>query len=397
MSEIKTLKWSRQFPEGSVTEKLSKDHPVSIKWGIDPTTPHLHLGHFVALRQLKRFQDGGHVVDLVIGDFTAQIGDPSGRDSTRPILSKEAVADNALRLATQIRRFLNPDLTRFYSNSSWLDEVALSSLLRDVFSRVTLNQLLHKNNFHERFKDNSPITMAELTYPLMQAWDSVILKTDIELGGQDQMFNIAAGRDLQASHHQPQQAGFLLPILTGLDGKEKMSKSKNNTVNIDDTPQDMFGKIMSISDQMMSEWFPLLTDLSEEEIAVQLDVNKTHPRDAKAFLAWNVVSQIHSSTIASEAKAEFDRVFKKHEFQQPVGAIIIQKATKLANVIKDCQFAESVTKARKLIEQGAVRLDGIKVSDVNFEVVPSNDKSLLTVGKRHATTLVGFQPVAAVV
>lgn len=347
--------------EPELLQKLSLGRPLRVKLGVDPTSTDLHLGHTLLLQKLRQFQQLGHEAILIIGDFTAMIGDPSGRSVTRPQLTHAQVLANAESYRAQAFQILDPNKTRTVFNGEWFQAMSFSEVIR-LNSRVTLQQLLQREDFKARVAAEQPIGAHEIQYPIMQGWDSVQIQADVELGGTDQLFNILVGRDLQKEEGQPQQVVFLMPILEGLDGVQKMSKSLRNYVGINEPPNEMFGKLMSISDELMSRYYPLL--LGRELPAVE------HPMTAKKKLAREIVATYHSAAAGEQALADWDRRFSEKrldqaelpEFQPPPG-----ESNLISLVVAAYQAAFGLTKsrgdARRLVEQGSVQLDGEKLRD----------------------------------
>lgn len=365
-------------------KKLATGSQLRIKLGMDPTAPDIHLGHAVVLRKLRQFQDLGHKAVLIIGDYTARIGDPTGRDTTRPVLNEADIEANAKTYLEQAGLILDLAEDRFELrfNSQWLKKLSFADTL-SLTGYFTVQQMLHRENFKNRMDAGKEIVVTEFMYPIMQAYDSVVVQADVELGGTDQTFNNLRGRDLMGKNGLPPQVVMVLPILVGLDGTEKMSKSKNNYVGLTDNPNDMFGKLMSIPDQLMDNYFTLLTALPRTEIDALLDQEKTHPRDAKETLAKNIVAQFHDGNAAEAAAAEFRSRFAE-------GALPSDLETKavagsdwpLANLIAEVGFAASNGEARRLIKQGAVTWGEEKPDDPAAHVTVTSGPTLLKVGKR---------------
>jgi tyrosyl-tRNA synthetase len=345
--------------EQDLLEKLKLGRPLNVKLGVDPTAPDIHLGFTVALQKLRQFQDLGHVAVLIIGDFTAMIGDPSGRSVTRPQLTHDQVMQNAKSFQEQAYKILDPQRTRTVFNGEWFEVMTFEEIIK-LNSRVTLQQLLQREDFKQRFDNGLPIRAHEVQYPIMQGWDSVMVKADIEIGGTDQLFNILIGRDLQKEEGLPQQVVFLMPLLEGLDGVQKMSKSLGNYVGISEPPTEMFGKLMSISDKLMERYYLLL---------LGKDVPEVHPMDAKKQLAREIVARYHSMEAADAALEEFNVRFSKRDLAhaelpefsaQGVPSDIVSIVVAAYNTF---QIARSRGDVRRLIEQGSVQLNGEKLSD----------------------------------
>jgi len=370
-----------------LTERLAAaadaGHPLRVKLGMDPTSPDIHLGHSVVLRKMRQFQDLGHKAVLIIGDYTARIGDPSGVNKTRPVLSPEQIDQNAETYFAQAEKILDtsPEKIEIRHNSEWLAKLSFAEVLQ-LASKKTVAQMIQRDSFRNRLDAGQDVFLQELLYPIMQGYDSVVIEADVELGGTDQTFNNLVGRDLQKAYGQPPQIVMILPILIGLDGVEKMSKSKGNYVGVTDEPNDMFGKLMSIPDALMDNYFTLLTDLPRERIDELLTPDKTHPRDAKASLGRLVVEQYHGRDAAAAAAAEFDRVFAQRDAPTDMPEIPISPGPiSIVRLITAAGFAKSKGEARRLIRQNAVSINGEKVTDINAEVTPPAG-AVLRVGKR---------------
>jgi tyrosyl-tRNA synthetase len=339
--------------EEDLLEKLKRGKPLLVKTGFDPTAPDLHLGHAVLLRKMKHFQDLGHKVIFLIGDFTGMIGDPTGRSVTRKPLTREEINENAETFKAQVFKILDPEKTIIDFNRRWLGEMNFEDVIR-LCAKYTVAQILERDDFAKRLKNGIPISIHEILYPLAQAYDSVALRADVELGGTDQKFNLLVGRELQRQFDQEPQVILTTPLLEGLDGVEKMSKSMNNYVGITEPPSTMFGKIMSISDELMYRYYLLLTDLSVAQIE---EVKKKHPRQAKEELAKIIVRDFHSQEAADEAAEEFRRVFSEKQLPDELESHIVQSGNYSAiALIRDCGLVPSNSEARRLIRQGAVSL-----------------------------------------
>ena len=361
-----------------LAKKLSSGKKLRVKFGADPTSRDLHIGHSVVLSKLRQFQDLGHTVVLIIGDFTAQVGDPSGRDSTRPVLDHETVANNAKTYTEQAFKVLVPEKTEICFNSEWLkpflsNPAAGVSEFIVTAKNVTISRLLEREDFRARMKAETPVSLLEIFYPVFQGYDSVAVKADIELGGQDQIFNLLMGRDLQKLNGQEPQVVMTMPLLLGTDGERKMSKSYGNYVALNDLPNDMYGKIMSVSDALMYSYYELLT--SEDTAAVKAG----HPMEAKKKLAGLITARYHGSEQAASARDHFEQVFSRKELPGDMEVFRAEKAGKLSSLMVAAGLAKGMNEARRLIDQGAVRLDGEKISeDVLFE--PKD--CVLQVGRR---------------
>lgn len=356
--------------------------PMRIKLGLDPTAPDIHLGHTVVLRKLRCFQDLGHVGVVIIGDYTARVGDPSGANKTRPVLSGDEIRANAETYFAQAGKILDtsPKKLEVRYNSEWLAELSFADVIR-LTSQMTVARMLERDTFDLRYKSNMPIGIHEFLYPLMQGYDSVVIEADVEIGGTDQTFNNLVGRQLQENAAQQKQLVMTLPILVGLDGVEKMSKSKNNYIGIMDKPNDMFGKIMSISDDLMPNYFTLLTDVPKDQIAVLTDGGKTHPREAKVLLGKTIVAEFYDSDAADAAAAEFDLVFAQKNAPTDMPEFSAPNMSNIVELILIAGFAESKGQARRLVRQNAVSIDDVKIADIDAEV-KLTDGAILRVGKR---------------
>lgn len=370
--------------EDELVERLASDRPLRIKAGFDPTAPDLHVGHTVLVNKLRQFQDLGHHVYFLIGDFTGMIGDPSGKSATRPPLSREEVAANARTYRDQIFKILDPDRTELVFNSSWMGEMSAAEMIQ-LASRYTVARMLERDDFHKRYQDNRSIAIHEFLYPLIQGWDSVALDADVEIGGTDQKFNLLVGRDLQREVGQAPQIIMTMPILEGLDGEQKMSKSLGNYIGITDSPDEMFGKAMSISDELMWRYFELLSlrPLTEIEGFRQEVKDGANPRDIKFRLAHELVARFHDTAAADRAQSEFQRRFQQgaDPSEMPEVEVEVGEGLALANVIKAAGLTESTSDAYRMLKQGAVRIDGERVEDTGHVLAAGND-CVLRVGKR---------------
>jgi tyrosyl-tRNA synthetase len=361
--------------------------PLRIKLGADPTAPDLHLGHTVIIRKLRHFQELGHTAVFLIGDFTGLIGDPSGKSQTRPQLTREEIAANAETYKQQIFKLLDPEKTEIRFNSEWMDKFDAYDFVR-LAAHTTVKQILERDDFQKRMNEERPIALHELLYPLTQAYDSVALKADVELGGTDQKFNLLLGRNLQRAYGQNPQVAMITPLLEGTDGVQKMSKSLGNYIGITEPPQEMFGKIMSITDALMWRYYELLTDLRPEEIAAlrqSAEAGARNPRDLKVELAKRVITDFHSTAAAASAEEEFNRVFKRKEAPDEIEERTMTSGVwKLPRLLVETKLAPSMAEARRLIEQGGVRADGERVARPDAELELKTDHALLLqVGKRH--------------
>lgn len=346
-------------------ERLKRGKPLRVKLGLDPTAPHIHLGFAVVLRKLRQFQDLGHQVVLLIGDFTARVGDPTGRSETRKVLTTEQIAENAETYKEQFARILDPEKTEVRFNSEWLLPLSFADLL-SLTSKYTVAQLLERDDFAKRYKGGIPIGVHELLYPLMQGYDSVALRSDVEMGGTDQKFNNLVGRVLQRDYGQDPQVVFLMPILEGLDGVQKMSKSLGNYVGISEAPEEMFGKLMSIPDELMPRYFELCTEVDLGEVRQRLA--QDHPMSNKKWLAQEIVRIYHGLEAGQRARDEFERVFSRGEVPTDMPLLRLnseqapEKKVGLQKLLALAQLAPSNREARRLIEQGAVQWNGAKVT-----------------------------------
>ena len=371
--------------ESELVERLQSGQPMRVKVGFDPTAPDLHLGHTVLINKMRQFQELGHEIVFLIGDFTGMIGDPSGKNATRPPLTREEIQDNATTYKEQVFKILDAEKTIVDFNSRWGTELGAEGMIR-LASRYTVARMLERDDFSNRYRGGQPISIHEFLYPLMQGYDSVKLEADVELGGTDQKFNLLVGRELQKQYGQRPQTVLTMPLLEGLDGVQKMSKSLNNTVGITDPPGEMFGKLMSISDELMWRYFELLSFRPLDEVR-DLRAQVTdgmNPRDAKFQLAGEIVQRFHSRMAAKDAQTEFVNRFQKGQVPVDMQDLAIDNAgdaMPLANLIKAAGFAASTSEALRLVTQGAVRLDGQRVSDKNLKVEVGR-RQVLQVGKR---------------
>ena len=375
------------IPEKELKQKLeqsiNKDTPLIVKLGCDPSRPDLHLGHGVVLRKLRHFQDLGHQAILVIGDFTAMIGDPSQRNKTRPQLTLEETKANAESYIEQAGQVLNIDSLKIVYNSTWLDAMHFSDVIR-LSSHYTVARMLERDDFTKRYKAEIPISIHEFMYPLAQAMDSVELKADVELGGTDQKFNLLVGRDLQREYKQDPQVIITLPLLEGTDGIEKMSKSYGNDIGLTDTPEDMYGKSMSISDEMIEKYFILAADANTKTVSKvkkQLSDSSQNPRDIKRELARSIVQLYHGQNAAKEAEQYFDRVIVNKDAPDEMDQVELSIDTQLIEVVTNEGLTSSKGEARRLIKQGAIRVDNEKVTDESH-ILLKGKEVIIKVGKR---------------
>jgi tyrosyl-tRNA synthetase len=374
--------------ESELFEKLKssieKNQPLRIKYGIDPTAPEIHLGHTVPIKKLKDFQNLGHKVIFLIGDFTARIGDPTGRKETRPILSVEEINENLKNYKEQVSKILDIDKTEFVYNSTWLAKLNLEEIIK-LTSIFTVAQILEREDFTERYKSKRPIFLHEFLYPLLQGYDSYVLKADIEIGATEQKFNLLAGRTIQSYFGEEKQVVITMPILIGTDGKLKMSKSYKNHIPINTTPFDMFGKIMSIPDDLMNDYFSLLTDVKEE---IYKDLISKNPRDAKALLAREIVKEFFSEKDAIEAENEFNKIFREKEIPSEVPLVEVEKEIlnsdgeiEIIEILWKKNMVGSKSEARRLISQKAVKVDGVVITDP-YQKIKIQDGMVIKIGKR---------------
>ncbi|MDG6828196.1 tyrosine--tRNA ligase [Glaesserella parasuis] len=353
------------YSEADLIEKLKENRPLRVKLGADPTAPDIHLGHTVVLNKLRQFQNFGHEVIFLIGDFTATVGDPSGKNTTRPPLSREDVLRNAETYKEQIYKILDPQKTRIVFNSDWLGELGTVGMIR-LASNYTVARMLERDDFKKRFANNQSIAIHEFIYPLLQGHDSVALEADIELGGTDQTFNLLIGRELQKAAGQKPQVAMTLPLLVGLDGEKKMSKSLGNYIGVTEVPNEMFGKIMSISDELMWDWYNLLSFRPLTEIAqLKADVEAgKNPRDVKILLAKEIIARFHSEADADAAEQEFINRFQKGAMPDEMPEFTFEGEIGLATLLKEAGLVPSTSEAIRSAQQGGVKIDGEKVDDV---------------------------------
>ena len=371
--------------EEELLAKLKSKKQLVVKAGFDPTAPDLHLGHTVLINKLRHFQQLGHQIIFLIGDFTGMIGDPSGKNKTRPALDESEIKENAKSYEKQVFKILDPKLTHVRFNSEWSNKLGAEGIIK-LASQYNLARMLERDDFSKRYKSNQTIALHEFLYPLIQANDSIALKADIELGGTDQKFNLLVGRELQRAFGQEPQVVITVPILEGLDGKNKMSKSLDNYVGIDEAPNDMFGKIMSISDELMWRWFDLLSFKTTDEIKnLKADqTNGRNPRDIKIELAKELISRFHDEESANLAETNFINQFQKKNIPddiEEVSLVVSEGSIPLANLLKDVEMTSSTSEAIRMIKQGAVRIDEKKITDTKHIVISGNS-AVYQVGKR---------------
>ncbi len=364
-----------------LANSIKEKRPLRIKYGADPTSADLHLGHTVPLRKLRMFQDLGHLVVFIIGDFTARIGDPSHRSETRPMLSTEQIKLNALTYQEQVFKILDQQKTEVRYNSEWLEKMTPADFLH-LTAQYTVARLLERDDFQKRYKSNQPIALIEFLYPLMQGYDSVKIESDIEMGGTDQKFNLLVGRELQKTWGQKPQAVLTLPLLEGTDGVQKMSKSYQNTIGIKDEPREMFGKVMSLPDALVPRYFQYASGLTKEQYHPLLSEFQKNPRQIKAELGKQIVSLYHGQAKAEHALEEFDRVFRDKGMPDDIPTVkLSQKSMDASTLLKEAGLVASKGEARRLIEQGGVKIDQEKMTD-SFKVIELSKPILVQCGKR---------------
>jgi len=371
--------------EEELVRKLATGRKLRVKLGLDPTAPDLHLGHTVVINKLRHFQELGHQVQFLIGDFTGMIGDPTGKNQTRPPLSREQILANAQSYRDQVFKILDPDRTQILFNSEWSDKLGAEGMIR-LAARYTVARLLERDDFSKRFRSNQPIAVHELLYPLMQGYDSVAMKADVELGGTDQKFNLLVGRELQKDFGQEPQCIVTMPLLEGLDGREKMSKSLGNYVGIAEPPQEIFGKLMSISDELMWRYIELLSFEPAATVRKWKDevAAGANPRDVKVRFASEIVARFHGGSAAGKAVADFDQRFREGALPESMPEIVLAAppgGVVIARLLKQAGLTPSTSEAQRMIEQGGVKLDGERVSDKALKLMPGRTV-IAQVGKR---------------
>ena len=371
--------------EQELVEKLKLNRPLRVKAGFDPTAPDLHLGHVVLLTKMRQLQDLGHHIMFLIGDFTGMIGDPTGKNATRPPLTPEQIKINAETYTKQVFKVLDPNKTEICFNSKWLNELGAAGMLKLAASQ-TVARMLERDDFSKRFKNNQSISIHEFMYPLLQGYDSVAMQADIELGGTDQRFNLLMGRELQKQYGQSTQVLIMLPLLVGLDGVNKMSKSLGNYIGIAESPTEIFGKVMSVSDELMWSYFDLVSLLSSDEIALlkQQIKNGENPRNIKVKLAMELVARFHDQSAAEMALADFETKFKRNEIPTDLELqeLVLESATiGLGVLLKQAGLVASTSEGARMIEQGGVKIDGEKIADKNHQLA-KGDTFVVQVGKR---------------
>ena len=377
--------------EVELIERLKSGRPLRVKAGFDPTAPDLHLGHTVLINKLRHFQDLGHQIQFLIGDFTGMIGDPSGKNTTRPPLSREQIMENARTYQDQVFKILDPDKTEICFNSTWMDKLGAADMIR-LASHQTVARMLERDDFAKRYGNNQPIAIHEFLYPLVQGYDSVAMKADVELGGTDQRFNLLMGRELQKHYGQPPQCVVMMPLLEGLDGVNKMSKSLGNYIGISEAPKEIFGKTMSVSDILMWRYYDLLSFRSSTEIeALKHDVEGgRNPRDVKVMLAQELVARFHGARAAEEALADFEARFQRNAIPDDLPEVTVVAGAEglaLFQVLKQAGLTGSTSEAMRMIEQGAVRLNGERADDKGLRLC-AGEKLVLQVGKRKFAAVV---------
>ena len=369
------------LPLEELKKKLQKNKPLRIKVGFDPTAPDLHLGHTVVINKMKQLQDLGHEIIFLIGDFTGMIGDPSGKNVTRKPLTKDEVLENSISYQEQVFKILDKDKTRIAFNSEWMGKMSSSEMV-SLASKQTVARMLERDDFSKRYKSEQAISIHEFLYPLVQGYDSLALQADMELGGTDQKFNLLMGRDLQKQAGKEPQVILTMPLLEGLDGVQKMSKSLDNYIGIDETPDDMFGKLMSISDELMWRYLELLSFESLETIeSWKKEVEDgENPRNIKFRLAEEIITRFHSNELAKQAQQNFIDRFAKNQTPDKMDEFTFQNGTKIANLLKDSNLVSSTSEAFRMIKQGAAKMDGEKITNKDLE--PTAGTSVYQVGKR---------------
>jgi tyrosyl-tRNA synthetase len=383
------------IPLEELRRKLERGQPLRIKLGADPSAPDLHFGHTVVLNKLRQFQELGHVVIFLIGDFTALIGDPTGRSETRKPLTREQIQQNAQTYTQQVFRILDPQRTEVRFNSEWLDALTPADIIR-LCGQYTVARLLERDDFAKRFRENIPIHVHELLYPLMQGYDSVALKADVEVGGTDQRFNLLVGRELQRAYGQEPQVILTMPLLEGTDGVQKMSKSLGNFIGITDPPADMYGKVMSISDALMRKYYELLSAVPLVQLQA-IREEQVHPLEAKKQLAMELVTRFHGEAAAGSAAEDFAQRFQRRELPSDLETFTWkgeEETVWICQLMKAVEFAKSTSEARRLVQQGGVRLDEIVVTDQDFQV-PAQGEKILQVGRRRVMKIVFGTPTTS--
>ena len=371
------------FSKEELLEKLKKGRPLRIKLGVDPSRPDLHLGHYVVLRKLRQFQDLGHQIVLIIGDFTARIGDPSGRSKTRPMLSMDEVRENARSYAEQVFKILSKEKTEIRYNGEWFDKMSFEQVIR-ISSKYTVARMMERDDFKKRYDSNQPISVAEFLYPIAQGYDSVMVKSDVEMGGTDQLFNLLVGRKMQEEYEQLPQVVLTMPLIEGTDGNLKMSKSYDNYIAFNDTSRDMFGKIMSIPDTLIIKYMRLLTDLGKTEIDLyesQMKDGLVNPRDIKMKLGQEVVAVFYGREEGVKAQEEFIKIFRKKDLPDEMEVLKVTSSISVLDLVMLSGETPSKSEAKRLIAQGAVKLDEEKLDDFS-RMLEVKGSEVLKIGKR---------------
>ena len=393
MSLIETIRTNTEtiIGEAELADRMHGNRQLRVKLGVDPTRPDLTFGHLVVFNKLRQFQNLGHEAVLIIGDFTTLIGDPSGRSSTRPVLTRDEIIGNADTYLQQAFKILDEDKTTVVYNSTWFDDLSFEDCLK-LARKMTVARMLERDDFAKRYANNAPISMIEFMYPLIQGYDSLHLNADVEIGGTDQLFNMLVGRALQKDAGKQEQAVITMPLLIGLDGTKKMSKSADNYIAFTDSPKEMFGKIMSISDDTMWTYYTLLLEASDEQIQ---RLKADHPMDAKKHLASSLVGQFHSMTAGKRELEQFEQVFSKNKLPDDMPTFTWSdllgdaESAPLFEVMAQSDLFESKGAIRRLVQQGGVKIDGEKQSDPNLLITPTNGESIFQAGKRVFFKLVG--------
>jgi len=370
--------------EEEFLDKLNRKKQLKVKLGVDPSRPDLHLGHAVVLRKLRQFQKFGHIVYLIIGDFTARIGDPSGRSKTRPLLSEEEVRENSKTYVEQAFKILDPNKTVIKFNSEWLSKLTFEDII-NLTSRYTVARMLERDDFNKRLTENEPISISEFLYPIAQAYDSIVIEADVETGGTDQLFNLLVGRKLQEEFGQEPQIVVTMPLIEGTDGNLKMSKSYNNYIAFNDTPDDIFGKIMSIPDHLIIKYMTYLTDIPRDKIKDYEDKmknDKINPRDVKMVLAEEVVKMLYNEEEAQKAKDNFIAIFQKKDMPDDLPEIIVQENETILDIVAKTNVFDSNSEIKRAISQGAIRINDEKIDDFKY-ILDCEDGAVLRVGKKN--------------
>jgi tyrosyl-tRNA synthetase len=370
--------------EEEFLDKLNRKKQLKVKLGVDPSRPDLHLGHAVVLRKLRQFQKFGHIVYLIIGDFTARIGDPSGRSKTRPLLSEEEVKANSKTYVEQAFKILDPNQTVIKFNSEWLSALTFEDII-NLTSRYTVARMLERDDFNKRLAENEPISISEFLYPIAQAYDSIVIEADVEMGGTDQLFNLLVGRKLQEEFGQEPQIVVTMPLIEGTDGNLKMSKSYNNYIAFNDTPDDIFGKIMSIPDHLIIKYMTYLTDIPRDKIKDYEDNmknDKINPRDVKMVLAEEVVKMLYNEEEAQKAKDNFIAIFQKKDMPDDLPEIIVQENETILDIVAKTNVFDSNSEIKRAISQGAIRINDEKIDDFKY-ILDCEDGAVLRVGKKN--------------